>query len=534
MLLGLFNYNYDNIKATSTEYDVLDRQTATYLPDLAVTTFEYGFGADRDGKTQFSTKVTDANGVWKESFTNVRGLNKATHELHRQGTNIWTSFDYNPINELLKVTDDQKNEIVSSYDWLGRRTKVKHPDAGTTTFKYDLASNLTKKITAKLKEQEEAIRYKYEFERLTNINYPFNTYNDVTYVYGDSVADKNRIGRLVRQKDATGEQKFSYNVLGAITKNVRTIHVPDCESLEFTTKFTYDTWNRLTEMVYPDKEQVTYTYNLGGLLYSMNGFKKKTDYPYVEQLGYDKFEQRVYLHYGNETSTHYTYEPERRRLKTMKAETKFNRKFIDYVYEYDKVSNVKGMQNLAGVEKDSHLLGGQTNYTYEYDDLYRLIEANGYHKGSKGEDKYKLEMEYNSVHSIMAKEQLHERKINTASVFVKKKKTSHSFEYKYDKVKQPHAPIHVGEKSYLYDANGNQTGWDHDKKNDYRRILWDEENRMAAINDNGAVFKYLYDAGGERVLKNTGHSQAVSIDGATHGGLDPDHWAEHWNNGQAW
>jgi hypothetical protein len=52
-------------------------------------------------------------------------------------------------------------------------------------------------------------------------------------------------------------------------------------------------------MVYPDGEKVEYTYNVGGLLRSMKGKKKGTEYKYVEQLGYDKFEQRQFLHYGN-------------------------------------------------------------------------------------------------------------------------------------------------------------------------------------------------------------------------------------------
>jgi len=290
-------------------------------------------------------------------------------------------------------------------------------------------------------------------------------------------------------------------------------------------------------MVYPDMEKLTYQYNTGGLLNRLDGLKRGTDYCYVKQLGYDKFEDRVYLHYGNGTETRYTYEPERRRLDTMQVENTKHRRFIDYNYTYDKVSNITRFENLATVEKESHLLGGNTAYNYIYDDVYRLTKADGYHKGSKGEDKYMLDMTYNNLHSITAKNQLHERKINTASVFVDRKKTTYDLDYKYTS-EQPHAATEVGDKLYSYDKNGNQTGWEEKAGNantkEYRLILWDEDNRMAAINDNGAVFKYLYDAGGERVLKNTGISQAVSINGDIHPQYDPATWGLHWNNGEAW
>jgi hypothetical protein len=47
----------------------------------------------------------------------------------------------------------------------------------------------------------------------------------------------------------------------------------------------------------------------------MDGKKKSSTFSYVKQLGYDKFEQRVFLAYGNGTKTAYNYEPDRRRLE---------------------------------------------------------------------------------------------------------------------------------------------------------------------------------------------------------------------------
>ena len=508
---GNFNGNYDPVNPTKTTYDVLDRALTVTLPDNAVTQTEYGFGNDRDGSQQFSTKVTDANGIWKESFTNVRGLTKAVKEQYSQGSDIWTSYKYNSINELVEVLDDQDNVINSSYDWLGRRTEVIHPDAGTTTFEYDLANNLTRKVTANLALADTGITYDYDHERLTNINYPQNPQNNVTYTYGDAGADNFRAGRIVTQEDATGTQEFFYNPLGAVSKNTRTIVLPDANPLVYTTEWTYDTWNRVTEMIYPDQETLTYNYNLGGLLHSFSGAKDGTDYNYVKQLGYDKFEQRVYLGYGNDTETFYSYEPDRRRLQNMIAETADDRQMMNNVYTYDKVNNILRLQNNAEIPT-SNLMGGQTDYNYQYDDLYRLTNATGSHLGSNHENRYSLNMEYNSIHSITKKDQVHEFKGFDETDWSPRNKTTYDYDYTYGD-EQPHAPTQIGENTYTYDANGNQTGWQSTKSGQERQILWDEENRIKAIADNGQAFNYVYDAGGERVLKSNGGGQTVAVNG---------------------
>jgi hypothetical protein len=50
--------------------------------------------------------------------------------------------------------------------------------------------------------------------------------------------------------------------------------------------------------------------------------------------------------------------------------------------------------------------------------------------------------------------------------------------------------------------NGNQTGWTDDKSGQRRKIFWDEEDRIRAIQDNGATFHYVYDAQGKECSKD--------------------------------
>ena len=125
-------------------------------------------------------------------------------------------------------------------------------------------------------------------------------------------------------------------------------------------------------------------------------------------------------------------------------------------------------------------MGGSSQYSYEYDELYRLTQAEGKFTGSNHTHRYSLSMQYNSVGGITSKQQVHERKSNEEGSWKEQKKTSYELSYQYGD-SQPHAPVHIGKQKYSYDANGNQTGWTHDVSGQRRQIIWDEENRIRAI-----------------------------------------------------
>ncbi len=107
-------------------------------------------------------------------------------------------------------------------------------------------------------------------------------------------APNNRAGKIVRQEDASGYQEFSYGALGEITENIRTFVLPnETGTYTFAMNFEYDSWNRILNMIYPDGEEVNYHYNLGGLLKSMDGFKRYTNYNYIDSIQYNKFEAKT-------------------------------------------------------------------------------------------------------------------------------------------------------------------------------------------------------------------------------------------------
>ncbi len=68
-------------------------------------------------------------------------------------------------------------------------------------------------------------------------------------------------------------------------------------------------------------------------------------------------------------------------------------------------------------------------------------------------------------------------------------------------------------QNYEFDANGNMTSVSVDTVAPIKSFLWDEENRLLAVNNNGSVSCYFYDAAGERSVKISSESEMVHVNG---------------------
>ena len=51
-----------------------------------------------------------------------------------------------------------------------------------------------------------------------------------------------------------------------------------------------------------------------------------------------------------------------------------------------------------------------------------------------------------------------------------------------------------------------------------RKLIWDEENRLLAVDENGFVSNYWYDADGERTVKTSGENEAIYVNSEFSGG----------------
>lgn len=100
----------------------------------------------------------------------------------------------------------------------------------------------------------------------------------------------------------------------------------------------------------------------------------------VDRIGYDKEGHTVYTKLGNGMETTYTYDKQRERLQVMNL-TADGQTVMENRYQYDAVDNILGITNAANPTSLTKLnkakLGGRSSHTYEYDELNRLIHANG-------------------------------------------------------------------------------------------------------------------------------------------------------------
>lgn len=457
---------------------------------------------------QFQTVVTDANGKRKVSYRDAQGLITAVQEFNR-GQSIWTSSAYDALKQITQVRDDRGNLTRAEYDNLGRRIVLDNPDTGRTEHRFDLAGNLVEKVTANLRAQGKAIRYGYDYGRLATISYPNNPENNVSYRYGAPGEAYGRAGRIAEVTSQSGREERYYGRLGEVVKEVRTVSSDrGAPQQAWVTEYLFDTFGRLQRLVYPDGEVLSYGYDAGGNLSYAQGQKGGTSTTYLARLEYDQFEQRRYVAYGNGSHSEYRYDPRNRRLANLRAEVQ-GRAFQDLGYSYDNVGNILGLQNRVPVP-GANSYGGPTNQVFQYDDLYRLVQAQGsYDFAPNKRDRYSLAMAYDSIHNITGKTQVHDV-VNAGGQAVGQKKASYAWAYAYGGV-QPHAPTHLGERTYRYDANRNQLGWDHDKNGTRRNIVWDEENRIQSIFDNGQQQAYKYDDAGDRVVKRGPQGETVYV-----------------------
>jgi RHS repeat-associated protein len=219
---------------------------------------------------------------------------------------------------------------------------------------------------------------------------------------------------------------------------------------------------------------------------------------------------------GNGIATSYSYDPANRRLARLQSGLSRTPGEVagslqDLAYGYDSVGNILSLADSAPIPK-SNEFGGQSTQNFHYDDLYRLIKAQGVYTTAREVQNYDFAMQFDAIHNITNKYQQHtvaktggSSRIETA--------TSYDWAYAYRQRShtQPHAPTTIGNRTFDYDENGNQTGWQNLDNGTRRTIVWDEDNRIREVQDpkHGAAFSY--DDRGDRKLKKSQYGETAYI-----------------------
>ena len=526
-------------------FDALDRPTMEILPadeaggDSSFTKMAYSIATD---KKLLKTTITAPNGDISHSYADGGGQTVLAERFDPVSNEVVPiNYYFDAIGQLDSLTDAGGNTTRYTYDKAGRTLSVSHPSVGLTTFKYDIAGNMLEKVTENLRKEEKLIKYEYDYNRLKKVTYPNHPENDVTYTYGGPNARENRVGRLALLEDGSGATEYSYGRMGEVTKQRRTLVIPNVAVATYTTEWNYDSHNRLQEMIYPDGEKIKYFYNLGGQLSSIVG-EKEYLYRYIDSTGYDAYEQKVYQRMGNGTKTTYDYSKERRRLKNLKVTSPkvTGGAIMNNAYGYDVMDNIISLVNNATpqIMQNGKTIGGSITHNYEYDNWSRLVHADGKFVAGSKSATYNLTMGYDKLYNITSK------KLDVTQnnfQFDGTLKAGHDFTYKYDP-KDPFRLLSVDAKeyrssteevdttrrehSYAFDGNGNlvlqlsdlaeridSASFADTAAMQVRQYLWDEDNHLLAINDNGFVSNYFYDAAGERTVKISAPDLSVFVNG---------------------
>ncbi len=510
-------------------YDALGRTVQTAEPNGALTRVVFGIGVPMGTSfKRLEAFATDAMGKMRAVYKDPADKTVAVEE-HIEGRTPTTTYEYDPVGELVTVLDAANSRTSVGYDLLGRRTSLDNPDAGLVVFHYDPAGNLVAKIDSNLRKQTSAISYVYDYERLKEIHYPFAARN-VTYEYGAVGAPENAAARITKVVDEVGDETRGYDVLGNLARTTRTINPlkPSDRIRTFQTTFEFDVFGRMLSMVYPDGEVLEYRYDKGGLLQSAQGQRPATKWDpaqyetYLEKLLYDEFGQRVRMRVGNGVVSEYGYEPLTRRLAALHTQKPGSRLLQNLTYQYDLVGNVLGVKNGLGEAQPSH--AGDVTFKYAYDDLHRLTYAHGEAKSRPSTlDTFTSSFTYSDIHNIMTNVQEHHVLHGPTGGGEYPPHTNHSFDYTYGGPNGPgpHQATRIDDTWLTYDPNGNTLKECRDpadstctqRPSHLRRFYWTEENRLDAVIDAGGrhITKFFYDAAGERIAKLGRGGESITV-----------------------
>jgi RHS repeat-associated protein len=218
---------------TTYAYDALGRATQITRPDNSTVRTSYAGPAtqvqDEGNGTQPVTRIsqTDALGrltsVCEVSGTTLIGSSgtPAACGLAIGGTGFLTSYQYDPLDNLLQVNQPGITARTFVYDSLSRLTSSTNPESGTTAYSNDPNGNVITKTDAR------GISTTFAYDPLNRVN--SKTYSDGTpaasFFYDNasccpyfSPALQNTIGRLVYAQ-AAGQaiDYFSYDAMGRTT-----------------------------------------------------------------------------------------------------------------------------------------------------------------------------------------------------------------------------------------------------------------------------------------------------------------------------
>ena len=336
------------------------------------------------------------------------------------GTTYLTRVELDIEGNVLSVTDARDNTAQTSvHGMLGQVLETDSVDAGQRRSMVDVMGTPLRAFDDPAFGRE----YRWEYDVLRRPTHHWvqpSTGSEVLVtrtVYGETASSpqtNNLRGRTLRVYDGAGLlESVAFDFAGNLLEQQRTLTeahdvVPDWVSLAtettlsgldtaaaslldtevFSTEGTFDAFGRPVTRTTPDGSVTRYVYNDAGLLESVSadvrGATPATDF--VDNIDYDVHGRRALIEYANGTSTTYEYDALSFRLRRVTTERDSDSAVMqDLQYVYDAVGNITSITDGAQQTLYFDNTVVTPDQTFEYDALYRLVEATGREHTSQGQ-----------------------------------------------------------------------------------------------------------------------------------------------------
>ena len=271
-------------------YDASGRKVLERHPDGTTRTWAFAPGL---------VTTTDERGTLKRQYQDAYGRVSRVDEVNG-GVTYTTRYAYDAAGGLRQVTNHAGHVTATTYDLLGRKTRMQDPTVGTWTYTYDAAGSLLTQTDAK----NQTLRFTYDtLGRMVRKLYPSS--QEITWTFDDPTVAYSK-GRLTRVVDLATDTRFTYDALGRVTQTRRTL-----DGVTYVMSQAWDALGRLTSQTFPDGETVSYTFNEAGWLQTVPG--------YISNITYNARGQQTTLTHANGIVTAFTYDPLSFRLMRKQA-----------------------------------------------------------------------------------------------------------------------------------------------------------------------------------------------------------------------
>jgi RHS repeat-associated protein len=414
-----------------------------------------------------------------------------------------TMYSYDALGNLLSVFQKGTSPYDSTqwrirtftYDSLSRLITANNPESGTITYSYDADGNLLQKTSPAPNQTGTAtqtVSYCYDaLHRVTAKGYGAQTCPlatpVVTYAYDSGT---NAIGKLTSLTDQAGTASYSYDILGRLTAETRTLAGANNTAISKNLSYEYNLDGSLYKLHYPSGNVVTYEAGAAGLILSAKDSGNNINYATSATYGPDSaltgFISGYAAGFAGITNA-FTYN---KRLQPINMSANAPGQTVFSIgYDFHVGNGTSGADN-GNVFGITNYKDNTRNQTFTYDALNRLISAQNAGTDCTvnvlgGNKKF-----WGNTYTYDAWGNLvNKTKIGTACAGENLSLTADG-----------HNWIHAtGGADYLYDAAGNMT---FNATPPTQNYTYDQENRLTGA----AGYAYTYDGDGNRVRKSNSSS----------------------------